>query len=264
MGVYAYQSTILQGTGKNGVIKCDADGYYEVIAGGFDTYNSANAFYTWASAKQFYDQASVFMRRIKSGALYGEDGHPVYDPKYNSQQWLTRIHTIDHNLRSHHIRELSVDDTVFKNRDGQPMITIFMRVKPSGPRADSVASSLENKHENTAFSIRSITDDYICPRTGIRVKNMKTPITYDYVIEPGIDKATKYNSPSLENRDLGEEFTFTEKDVKTAIDYVRKIPGSFEAESIVASLEHLLEREIVRPATGIVTADPFKPLSSQW
>jgi hypothetical protein len=47
-----YRPTVLQGTTKVGKIRCGADGYYDMLAGGFDAYNSTGAFYTWDSAPQ--------------------------------------------------------------------------------------------------------------------------------------------------------------------------------------------------------------------
>lgn len=263
----AYQSTLLQGTTKVGKIPCGADGYYDVVAGGFDTYNSAGAYYTWESAKPIFDKSSHFMRRVQNKALYGEYGHPDFKPEYTKQQWMARIYDVNTKFVSHHIKEYYVDTDVFKNADGRPMVTLFMRIKPTGPYGDHVAASLENPDENTAFSIRSITEDFVDPRTRIRVKNMLEVITHDYVIEPGIDKATKYNNPSLENLANTGNFSFSESDIIATIDYVKEIGGSMESsDRIVTSLEGMLDTVANRPtaSTQIITANPFKPLSSQW
>lgn len=242
MSILTYQPTVLQGTTKVGKIQCAPDGYYDVILGGFDTYNSANAFYTWASAKAHFDQSSHFMRRVQNAALYGEYGHPVPVPGMSKQDWLMRVLTIDPDRKSHHIRNLTIDDETFKNKDGGPMITIFGRVKPAGPRAQALGDSLDNEHENTAFSIRSITDDFVDPRTGLVIKNMRQIVTYDYVDEPGIKQATKYNHPALENRALSEESVFNRADILSAWRKAKEFESSgFESTGIVASLESLLE-----------------------
>lgn len=242
MTILSYQPTVLQGTTKVGKIKCAPDGYYDVILGGFDTYNSSNAFYTWSSAKAHFDQSSHFLRRIQNGALYGEYGHPVPVPGMSRQDWLVRVLTIDQDRKSHHIRDLTIDDTLFKNKDGAPMVTICGRVKPAGPRAQALGDSLDNEHENTAFSIRSITDDFVDPRTGMTIKNMRQIVTYDYVDEPGIKEATKYNHPALEHMVLGEESVFSRAVVLSAIRTMKQYENTgFEATSMVTSLEALLD-----------------------
>lgn len=264
MPTFAYQPTILQGTTKKGKLKCDPDGYYDVILGGFDTYNSANAFYTWSSAKSHFDKSHHFQRRIANSALYGEYGHPVYQPGMSKQDWIVRVMTINPSSKSHHIRELYVDDTVFKNKDGGPMVTIFGRVKPAGPQAQALGDSLDNEHENTAFSIRSITDDFVDPRTGIVIKNMREIVTYDYVDEPGIAQATKYNHPALESLNINDDGLFTELHVRQAIEHVHSLGGSFESAGIVESLESLLDSpRIIQPKTGIIPAAHI-PLSASW
>lgn len=231
-----YQPTILTGTNKAGKIKCDPDGYYDLNVGAFDAYNSRKAFYTMSSARSHFDSSHDFQRRIKSGALYGEDGHPVYDSRYSRDEWLTRILTVEKGNISHHIRELHLDDTIAKNEDGNPMVVVFARIKPAGAHAQSLADSLENPHENVAFSIRSITEDHVDRRTGTLIKEMRAIVTYDQVTEPGIAIATKYNNPALES--LNTSY-WSNKDIDQAIKNARSIFGSFESENIIASLESI-------------------------
>jgi hypothetical protein len=59
------------------------------------------------------------------------------------------------------------------------------------------------------FSVRSLTDDKI--EGGRLVKHIRTIVTWDYVNEPGIDIARKWNSPSLESF---EEVEFTRDHVE--------------------------------------------------
>lgn len=264
MSVFSYQPTVLTGTTKTGKLKCDPDGYYDVILGGFDTFNSAKAFYTWDSAKAHFDKSHHFQRRISNGALYGEYGHPVFQPGMSRQDWIIRIMTIDPSSKSHHIRELQIDDTVFKNEQGGKMVTVFGRVKPAGPRAQALGDSLDNEHENTAFSIRSITDDFTDPRTGQVIKNMREIITYDYVDEPGISQATKYNHPALEALDLG--MSFTEANILQTMDYVRSLGGSFESKDLMLSLESLLDstKPVMPEKVSGILKRAHIPLTSKW
>lgn len=263
-----YQSTVLSGTGKSGKLKADPDGYYDMIGGGFNTHNSYKAFYDWPSAKRVLEGSSHFQRRISTSTLYAEDGHPVFVPGMTKQQWATRIYTLDHDRRCLHIKEFHIDDTTFKNDDGTPIITVMLRVKPSGARADVAAQSIENEHENPALSIRSITNDYVDPRTNTIVKMMKEIITYDLVIEPGIKHATKYNAPSLEELGIGSDFN--RKDILEAIEYVKSIPGSFEdSDSIVCGLNNLLisqesDAGLYLPQTKLILPTAKVPKSNDW
>lgn len=266
MSTIHYQPTILQGTTKVGKIACGADGYYDMLAGGFDAYNSTNAFYTWDSAKSHFDQSGHFVRRVKSGALFGEDGHPTRLPGMSDDEWIIRILTIDTDRQSHHIKEVYIDPKGFTNKDGKPIQAVYLRVKPMGVRAQVLADSLENENINTAFSIRCLTKDFTHPFTGIKIKTMIRVSTFDHVHEPGIAIATKYNNPSLEMHNIGEEDVFTRANITSAIDYVRKNHSGMESDSIVTSLESMLEKTeggILIPKQGILKTAKM-PRTSQW
>lgn len=262
-----YQSTILRGTTKVGKITCGADGYYDVLAGGFDAYNSTGAFYDWASAKSQFDKSSHFMRRVNSAALFGEDGHPIRIPGMTDEEWITRILTIHPDRKSHHIKEIELDATLFKNKDGKPIQAVWLRLKPTGARAQVVADSLENENINTAFSIRCLTRDFVHPYTAIKIKHMIQIATFDHVDEPGIDIATKFNNPSLEMRDVDSTTDiFTRDKIVSTIDYVRRTYGGMESNSIVGSLESMLEQTesgILIPKQGIVGTAQI-PKSAMW
>lgn len=231
MSTVQYQPTILVGLNKKGILKCDPDGYYDMLVGAFDAFNSSGAYYTMSSAKEQFDSSHDFQRRIKSGALYGERGHPVYNDSYSREAWLRRVMTLDQANHSHHIREVHLDYGTFKNKDGSPMVAVYARIKPV---IDQLAASLENPHENTAFSIRSITEDHICPRTGTLIKEMRYIVTYDWVVEPGIHIATKYHNPALESFDSS---SWTNDDITRAIADARKIYSGFEDNGLVDSME---------------------------
>lgn len=258
MANFSYQPTILQGTTKKGKIKCDPDGYYDMIVGGFDTYNSAGAYYTFQSAKSHFDSSHHFQRRIAGKKLYGEAGHPKMIPGMSKQDWMIRILTIDEKGISHHIKELHLDDTLFKNRDGRPMVTVFARLKPAGPFAEALGLSLDNDDEDTAFSIRSITVDHVNPCNGILTKEMREIVTYDWVVEPGIAQATKYHNPALEQLALS---TFTQAHLDSAISRARDLFTGMEADDVVERLERLkYASDLPRGIVGAATL----PRSAHW
>ena len=86
------------------------------------------------------------------------------------------------------------------------------KVKPSGPMGPSLKEQLENPSENVAFSVRSLTRDKRI--AGQLFKHMTTLVTWDYVNEPGISVATKYDNPSLES--VGMEVHLGEDDFTAA------------------------------------------------
>jgi hypothetical protein len=195
----------LAAKGKKGIIKPDSDGYYELVVGGLNIFNSANSFYTADSASLFENPS--FKRRIQNGALKGEVGHPFNDCTgsagsngscYVSQEaFLDRFLTIrETNVCAAHSK-IWLDFDRIKDKNGRPIIAIMAKTKPAGIHADVLKDSLDDPKQNTAFSVRGITEDRMVG--GIRNRTLKTIITFDYVNEPGIHVATEWESPALES-----------------------------------------------------------------
>lgn len=229
MGNVTYTCQALMGTNKAGNLKPDADGYYELVLGALDFFNSAGAFYDMESAKDRFKASSSLMRRIANGALRGEYGHPKKLPGQTERDFMKRICEIHEDKVSHHIREVRIDYTSIKNEKGQPIIAIIGKVKPCGPYGQSLKESLENGKENVCFSIRSITDDVI--EGGKWFKHLKIIITWDYVNEPGISVATKWKAPGLESL---QETRFTANVLREfETDY--KLAASMESSAVSAT-----------------------------
>lgn len=188
--------TALLGTNKQGILKPNADGYYTLVLGALNVYNSGGAYYPLATAKEIFKDASSFMRRIASGALRGEYGHPRKTPEMSNRDFMCRVLDIYEPNVSHHIRKVWVDYTSVKDSSGKPVIAIIGEIKPSGPMGPALKASLENPSENVCFSVRSITNDENV--MGVIHKNFKTIVTWDYVNEPGLAVAKKWMSPTLE------------------------------------------------------------------
>lgn len=193
-----YSCTALLGTNKKGTLRCDPDGYYDVVLGALDYWNSAGAFYAYQPAKKLFEDSSALQRRVAKGVLRGELGHPKKLPGMTDRQYLMRILEIDEKCVSHHIKEVTIDESNVKDKQGNSVIAIMGRVKPAGPYAQALADSLENPNENTCFSIRSITEDIIDSR-GNRIKHLVEIVTWDAVNEPGLAIANKYDAPALES-----------------------------------------------------------------
>ena len=194
-----FTCTRLANTGKKGIITPNADGYYDLVIGGLNMYNSAGMKYTAVKdvLDLFQNKSSSFRRKIERGALRGEVGHPKFLPGMSKDQFIDRIMTIDEKNVCCHFSEIYLDFDSFKNEDGSPIITIKGLVKPSGAQGAFLKEQLENPKENVCFSIRSFTDDYY--EKGVLCRDIKNIITFDYVNEPGIHIAEKFKNPALED-----------------------------------------------------------------
>jgi Peptidase S80 family len=196
MNSFSLSCTALIGTNKTGILKADADGYYTVVLGALDVYNSGGAFYPEATARHLFQQSASLMRRIASGNLRGEYGHPRMTPGMTMDDFVNRVRDIYEPHVCMHIRKVTVDYTTHRNERGQPIITIIGEVKPSGPMGPALLAQFENRFEDICFSIRSLTNDEFS--YGRINKHIKLIVTWDYVNEPGLANAHKWNAPGLE------------------------------------------------------------------
>lgn len=222
-----YACTALLGVNKTGVLKPDADGYYEITLGALDVFNSAGAFYPLGPAKQLFEGSSSLMRRIENGNCKGECGHPKMSPGMSMRDYLARIMRIEETNVCCHFREVRL--TTIPSKDGRgTVVGVVGKVKPSGPKGPALKEALDNPHENVCFSVRSLTND--TPHNGILHKSVKTIVCWDWVVEPGISVATKYNSPALESF---EETSFTEAQLGSVADVSEGMGVGVESHTIV-------------------------------
>ena len=221
----SYTCTALVGTNKAGVLTPDSDGYYEMVVGGLDAFNSNGAHYPLGPAKHLFESSSSFMRRVAEGNCKGEAGHPKPTPGMSSRDFIGRVLYIEETKVCCHFKSFRLQEEGIKDKSGRPIVAIIAKLKPSGPMGPALKEALENPHENVCFSIRSLTNDITLPN-GILQKNIRTIVTFDWVTEGGIWNAQKYKSPSLEAFD---EVSFN----KEQFESVKK----FQEESKV-SVEH--------------------------
>ena len=194
-----FTSTKLNYLGKKGDLRPNVDNYYTLIVGGLNTFNSANEYYPENEANNLFLKSSKFMRRVTSGCLYGELGHPKQIPGMSQDDYVRRILTIDESNICCHFKNIWLDTQFGKNNprfNNPKLIAIMAEVKPSGAKGSVLQDSLANKNENVAFSIRSLTSDYWV--RGVKHKVLHTIVCWDVVVEPGIAIANKWDSPSLE------------------------------------------------------------------
>lgn len=192
-----FTCTALDGTGKQGILPPDADGYYTVPIGGLNCYNSVGEYYPFESARNLFEQSGALMRRISTGVLKGEYGHPKMLPGQSMDQFARRVMTIEEKSVCVHYKEVWLDFDTVKDSAGRPIVAIMAKLKPSGPYADALERSLNNRHEDVCFSIRSFTDDVKI--YGVNNRNLVEIVTWDAVTEPGIAGARKYKAPGLES-----------------------------------------------------------------
>lgn len=193
----SFACTALLGTNKVGVLKPTEDGYYPVVLGALNIYNSGGAYYPYDSAKSLFLESSALMRRIANGALRGEYGHPR-PAGMSTRDFLMRVMDILETNVSHHIRKVWIDYSgQVKDSSGRACIAIMGEVKPCGPMGAALLESLNNPSENVCFSIRSLTNDQMVG--GTLFKHLKTIVTWDYVNEPGLEVAKKWHAPTLES-----------------------------------------------------------------
>ncbi|MBE0438357.1 MAG: hypothetical protein IBX57_01125 [Gammaproteobacteria bacterium] len=250
----SYSCTALVGTNKAGELKPDADGYYTLVVGALNSFNSGGAFYAADPAKSLFEKSSGFMRRVESGNCKGETGHPKMSPGQSRRDFINRVLTIEETRVCCHFKSFKLEEG-FKTKDGKIVTAIIAELKPAGPMGDALKESLENKHENVCFSIRSLTDDHFNP-AGFLQKDIKTIVTFDWVTEPGISAAQKWESPSLESLDEADFIT------PELIDELSKEnernPSSMETSGIsLESIRHDLGWDKVEVTTT-------KPKSLNW
>lgn len=201
MSIVKFTETVFSAQNKEGILPPpDDNGYHTVILGGLNCYNAAGEYYVADGVLDMFRTSSSFMRRIQSGSLYCEVGHPRKEPGMSNSQFYNRIIDILDTNVCGHITEVSLDmdfgkkNTQFNNPN---LIAIIGKVKPAGPKAETLKLSLENSKQNTAFSVRGLTDNF---DRNNRIERVLTQIiTYDHVIEPGIKPACKAYIPGLES-----------------------------------------------------------------
>jgi hypothetical protein len=204
--LYKFESTRLKQINKSGVITPDEDGYYTVVVGAVNVFNSAGDYYDYTlGVKKLFDQSSIFMRRVRNGSLKAEVGHPEPTPlpgmssKQFEDYYTDRMLHIKEDNVCGHFKEIWLDTEwgkKYPDKSSPGVIAILGKVKPSGAKSIVLENGFNNKDENVCFSIRSVTNDTF--HRGVRHKEIISVITFDYVNEPGISIATKWNSPALE------------------------------------------------------------------
>ena len=198
-----FSATKLPMLKKEGKITPDADGYYELVVGGLNTFNNSGAwYYTIEGCRELFGPGSLLHRRIANGCLRAEVNHPKRAPNENDQSYIARMLDIDRDNVCAHFKAVWLDENFGKNHpeyNNPGLIAIMALVKPSLPKGDMLKESLDNPNENVCFSIRATADEGFI--RGKRVRTLKEIITIDFVNEGGVLVASKWDSPATEDID---------------------------------------------------------------
>lgn len=198
MAIVKFTSTKLQSLNKKGVLKPDSDGYYTLVIGGLNVYNSVGEYYMLEGARQLFEESSILMRRVQNGNLKGELGHPKREPGQSLDAYMDRLLQVYETNVCVHFKDLWLDTEYGQsNSTNRSAVAIYAKIKPAGPHASTLQAALENKHENVNFSVRGLTEDFV--QNGKTCRVLKQIICWDYVTECGINIANKYDSPTLES-----------------------------------------------------------------
>jgi len=258
MDIVKFTETVYTNSNKKGILTPDSNGYYTVVLGALNTYNSANEYYTSKGVVELFEGSSHFMRRIKNGALYSELGHPKKDPSMSMEAFYNRVITVEETNICAHIGEITLD---FKFGEKHPelnnkeLIAIIGKVKPAGAKANALEIAFNNPKQNAAFSIRGLTENK--HNAGRVERRLTTIITFDHVVEPGITIADKIMSPSLEHKQ-----NYEVKEVMDTI--VDKQLLSLILKKNISNVSLESSNEMFRDILGTIRKDKSKNKLSQW
>jgi hypothetical protein len=258
-GTVSYSATKLAKAGKTGKLPRDSNGYYKVPLGALNVFNSAGSYYAKEQAEALFENSSDLMRRVKGGYLKSERGHPDRGNIRSDEEFLARVKTIDQANVCAHFSGLTLDfDLGKKMAATNPkfalgpggkqavIVPIVGDVAPSGPHAAELQRSLDNPLENVAFSVRGFTENNRTP-SGVTVRTLVEIVTFDNVVEPGVETANKWESGALESMMSLEEFItlpITEDTVSKLKAYYNV--GGYATEdsyALVSTLENSLKRQ---------------------
>lgn len=249
-GEIKFVCTSLQGTQKQGILKPDANGYYTTVVGALDIVNSAGMYYVYEAAKDLFLESGALMRRVRRGAVRGEVGHPTRERDEKMSDFVNRYMAINDKNICAHFSEFWLDFKSVKGLNGKPVIAIMAKVTPSGIHAPMLQRALDNGKENLCFSIRSLTFDY--EDEGMVKRILKNIITFDWVNEPGIYVAEKYNSPAMES--IGSDTRVTEAQMRRA----------FAEKPLMAAESAQMNPEELFSSLGWSLPKNEKPIFANW
>jgi len=202
-----YECLVIHDPSKKKKLKKSKDGWYEVIAGAFNTPSYKGMVYPLTPmVRDQYTGDNAMTRALSKRQLYGEMGHPTPLPGQSMLDFMARVAVVNEKnwatvYRKHSFKEATSDT-------GKPYILSVVEVKPFGTHKNVVEESFNDPSINSALSMRCITD-YPAMRNGQWEKDITSHVTWDFVGEQGMPDACKYLTPSMES--LSSPVVFTQE-----------------------------------------------------
>ena len=196
-----FTSTRLQCQGRQGILKPDENGYYRMPIGALNCANSLGEFYTDQKLDQLMSKNGELLRKLESGKLFGEWGHPVQREGESPRDFMNRSCGINDKETCVFFKHIELDRNItpeMKKYGIPDNAVVFMAdLKPMGPLWETLDRSLKDPHVNTTFSGRYLTSDYV--QRGVTYVVVEGCVTWDAVTEQGHAVAEKTFAPRLES-----------------------------------------------------------------
>lgn len=197
--VFTSNKAVLKG--KQGKLKQDSDGNFEVMVGAYNIPTTSGETYLFTERVKKLFTSSTMLSKFNKNQLYGEADHPSLDDyrlKTRTEAeavalWINRLRRIDPKNISHQIMGIRWEKLP-QVVNGRPVYGVYCIIKPLVP---ILAKSLSDPEQNTAFSVRSFVNRTM--QLGELFCETNDIVTYDWVPHGGIPIATKYSTPSLES-----------------------------------------------------------------
>lgn len=224
-----FTNTKLTISGKSGILKPDADGYYEMPIGAFNCENSMGEVYTKDNIDQLFSSSGDLMRKVNAGKLYGEWGHPHQHHGESDDNFMARASSVNDKDTCAFFKSIWNDDRVARDFvqcrgiNVNSVIT-FAKLKPMGAKWETLQRALDDPNCNIAFSVRNLGKDRIYRgKTYVSVQEI---ITWDAVGEQGVGCAEKHAALHLESHRV----VVTRKMVETMRSNLQR--GALRQESV--------------------------------
>ena len=190
--------------GKQGILKPDGEGYYELPIGGFNCENSIGEVYTMENVEKLFHSSSDLQRKIAAGKLMGEWGHPEPRANEDARSYTSRAGIISDKETCVLFNKIWLDPEVARTGAMVDMgvnpntVVTMARLKPHGIKWEALQRALDDPNFNIAFSVRNLSYDKTI--RGVVYVIIVQIITWDAVADPGIKSASKWLAPRLESR----------------------------------------------------------------
>lgn len=232
-----YTAVALAGVNKTAELEQDGDGYYRVLLGALNVFNSEGKFYALKESEKAFDQSSDFMRRVSDGNLHGEEDHPAFLPGMTEEAYIARNEWIETKNVACHIREVELVPTDELCND-LPVVEIWGWVKPDRDRGPYLKAALDNPHQNVCFSLRALVYEKTLPN-GQVIRAIAEMFTFDWVIEDGLRICNKYSSIKRGGK-VAQESTKTFSDVRVTRNTLEKMLTAESGGKTIAQESHRL------------------------